>query len=435
MFDGDGMLHAVTVSGGRATFCSRFVKTYKYNLEKEVGSPVILNVFSAFNGLPASLAWCSVAFASFLLRQYDPRRGVGAANTSLALISGKLFALGESDLPYRVEIRADGDIVTIGRHEAFGEPYMTMTAHPKMDAETSEVFTFRHSIKAPYLSFFRINAEGIKQPEIPIASLNEASLVHDFAITRNYAVFPDPQIVIKPAEIVRGQAPLGIDAAKVPRLGIVRRCAESDGEMWWVDVPGFNMMHAVNAWEEDGGDTVVVVASNVQPVEHVLDRVDLVHSSMVRVEINVRDESVRRRGVAAGNLDFAVINPAYVGKKNRYVYAAIGAPMPKIGGVVKIDLSLSTKDSGDCTVARRIYAPGCYGGEPFFVAKEPDNPAAAAEDDGYLVTYLHDENSEESKFIVMDAKSPNLDVIAAVKLPGRVPYGFHGIFVPHNTNS
>ncbi|KAG6409764.1 hypothetical protein SASPL_127806 [Salvia splendens] len=434
MFDGDGMLHAVTVSGGRAIFCSRFVKTYKYSLEKEVGSPVILNVFSAFNGLPASLARCSVTFARFLLRQYDPRRGVGGANTSLALISGKLFALGESDLPYRVEITPDGDIVTIGRHEAFGEPYMTMTAHPKTDAETGEVFAFRHSINAPYLSFFRINAEGIKQPEIPIASLNEASLVHDFAITRNYAVFPDPQIVIKPAEIVRGRAPLRIDAAKVPRLGIVRRCEESGGEMWWADVPGFNMMHAVNAWEEDGGDTVVVVASNVQPVEHVLDRIDLIHSSVERVEINVGDRSVRRRAVAVGNLDFAVINPAYVAKKNRYVYAAIGAPMPKIGGVVKIDLSLSTKDSGDCTVARRIYAPGCYGGEPFFVAREPDNPEAA-EDDGYLVTYLHDENSEESKFIVMDAKSPNLDVIAAVKLPGRVPYGFHGIFVPRNTNS
>lgn len=102
--------------------------------------------------------------------------------------------------------------------------------------------------------------------------------------------------------------------------------------------------------------------------------------------------------------------------------------MPKIGGVVKIDLSLSTTGSDDCTVASRLYPPGCYGGEPFFVPREPDNPAEA-EDDGYLVTYIHDENSDESKFIVMDAKSPNLDIIATVKLPGRVPYGFHGIFV------
>ncbi|KAH6820443.1 nine-cis-epoxycarotenoid dioxygenase 4 [Perilla frutescens var. hirtella] len=432
MFDGDGMLHAVTISGGGATFCSRFVKTYKYNLEREIGSPVILNVFSAFNGLPASLARCAVAFGRYLLRQYDPRHGIGGANTSVAMISGKLFALGESDLPYRVRVKSDGDIITIGRHEPFGEAFMTMTAHPKTDAGSGEAFAFRHSIKHPFLSFFRINAEGMKLPEVAIRSLNQASLVHDFVITKNYAIFPDPQIVIEPTEVLKGKPPLRIDVAKVPRLGVIPRYAESDGEMWWVEVAGFNVVHAVNAWEEDGGDTIVMVATNVQPVEHALDRMDLVHASFERVEINVTEKIVRRRSVLSlRNLDFAVINQAYVGKKNRYVYAALGAPMPKIGGVVKIDLSLSTTDAADCTVASRLYPSGCYGGEPFFVPKEPDNPAAA-EDDGFVVTYVHNENSNESKFIVMDAKSPNLDIVAAVKLPGRVPYGFHGIFVPQS---
>lgn len=432
MFDGDGMLHAVTISGGRATFCSRFVKTYKYNLEREVGSPVILNVFSAFNGLSASIARCSVTMGRYLLRQYDPRRGVGGANTSVAMISGKLFALGESDLPYRVKVKPDGEIITVGRHEAFGEAFMTMTAHPKTDAETGEAFAFRHSIKPPFLSFFRINGEGIKQAEVAIESMAEASLVHDFAITKNYAIFPDTQIVIKPTEILRGRPPLRIDPAKVSRLGVIPRYAEDDGEMWWVEVAGLNVMHAVNAWEEDGGDTIVMVAPNVQPVEHMIDRLDLIHVSLEIIEINVREKCVRRRRAVSGrNLDFAVINSAYVGKKNRYVYAAVGAPMPKIAGVVKIDLSLSTTESADCTVASRLYPPGCYGGEPFFVAKEADNPAAA-EDDGYVVSYIHNEKTKESKFIVMDAKSPTLDVVAAVKLPGRVPYGFHGTFVPQS---
>lgn len=97
-------------------------------------------------------------------------------------------------------------------------------------------------------------------------------------------------------------------------------------------------------------------------------------------------------------------------------------------GVVKLDLSLSKPDSDGCTVASRVYGPGCYCGEPFFVAREPDNPAAP-EDDGYLVTFTHNETTDESKFIVMDAKSPDLQIVAVVKLPQRVPYGFHGIFV------
>lgn len=102
--------------------------------------------------------------------------------------------------------------------------------------------------------------------------------------------------------------------------------------------------------------------------------------------------------------------------------------MPNVSGVVKLDVSVSEDDRRDCIVASRLYGPGCYGGEPFFVAKEPNNPNAD-EDDGYLVSYVHDENTGESRFIVMDAKSPNLETVAAVKLPQRVPCGFHGLFV------
>ncbi|KAL8064623.1 hypothetical protein ABFX02_01G102600 [Erythranthe guttata] len=435
LFDGDGMLHSIKISDGEAIFCSRFVKTYKYNLEREIGSPVILNVFSAFNGLLPSLARCTVEAGRILAGEFDPRRGIGVANTSLALFAGKLFAMGESDLPYTVKLTSDGDIITLGRHESFGEPFMTMTAHPKVEAETGEAFAFRHSIVHPFLTYFRINADGIKQPEVPISSLKEASLIHDFAVTKNYAVFFDSQIVIKPVEILRGKQPIGVNAAKMPRLGIIRRYAVDENEMWWVDAPGFNMIHAVNAWEEDDGNTIVMVALNILGVEHVLERVDLIHSSVERIEIDVQTESIRRRSsVCSRNLEFAVINPAYVGKKNRYAYASIGEPMPNLVGVVKIDLSVSattgySSSDDECEVASHLYPPGCSGGEIVFVPREPENPATE-EDDGYLVSYLYDKNTQESNFIVMDAKSPTLAIVAAVKLPHRVPFGFHGIFVP-----
>lgn len=96
--------------------------------------------------------------------------------------------------------------------------------------------------------------------------------------------------------------------------------------------------------------------------------------------------------------------------------------------MVKLDLSISTEAGGDCTVASRLYGAGCHGGEPFFVARDPSN-LTAEEDDGFLVTYMHDENLQESMFLVMDAKSSTLDIVAAVKLPQRVPDGFHGLFV------
>nr|WGJ61593.1 carotenoid cleavage dioxygenase 4 [Osmanthus fragrans] len=431
LFDGDGMLHSIRISDGKATLCSRYVKTYKYKVENKNGFSVVPNVFSGFNGLTASAARGALAAARMVAGQFNPVNGIGLANTSLALIGGKLYALGESDLPYAVEVAENGDIFTEGRNDFDGKLFMSMTAHPKVDPDTGEAFAFRYGPMRPFLTFFRFNADGTKQPDVPIFSMTSPSLLHDFAITKKYAIFPEIQIGMNPMEMMAGGSPVGANPGKVPRLGVIPRYAKDESEMKWFDVPGFNIIHAINGWDEDDGDTIVLVAPNILSVEHTLERMDLIHASVEKVKIDLKTGMVSRHPVSSRNLDFAVINPAYVGKKNKYVYAAIGDPMPKISGVVKLDVSVSDSDRCDCIVASRLYGEGCFGGEPFFVAKEPNNPSAE-EDDGYVVSYVHNEKTGESRFLVMDAKSPNLDIVAAVKLPRRVPYGFHGLFVSEN---
>ena len=222
---------------------------------------------------------------------------------------------------------------------------------------------------------------------------------------------------------------MGTDPTKVPRVGIIPRYAKDESEMRWFQVPGFNILHTINAWEEDDGDAIVMVAPNMLSIEHAFERMDLIHNSLEKVRIDLKTGTVTRQRLSQWNLEFAVINPGYLGKKNRYVYSAVGAPFPKISGIVKLDiLSASSSTDQECIVAKRMYEPGWYGGEPFFVAREPENPEAE-EDDGYVLSYVHDEQSGESRFLVMDAQSPDLHIVAAVKLPARVPYGFHGLFV------
>nr|APU54675.1 carotenoid cleavage dioxygenase [Buddleja davidii] len=428
LFDGDGMLHALKISKGKATLCSRYVKTYKYKVENEKGFPVIPNVFSGFNGVTASAARGALTAARVLSGQFNPINGIGLANTSLALISGRLYALGESDLPYSIKLDSNGEIETLGRHDFDGKLTMSMTAHPKTDFQTGETFAFRYGPMPPFLTFFRIDSKGEKQSDVPIFSMTSPSFLHDFAITKKYAIFNEIQIGMNPAEMIAGGSPVGANAAKVPRIGVIARYAKDESEMRWFEVPGFNVIHAINAWDEDGGDTVVMVAPNILSVEHTMERMDLIHASMEKVKIDLKTGMVSRHPLSTRNLDFGVINPAYVGKKNKYIYAAVGDPMPKVSGVVKLDVSVSDGDRRDCIVGSRLFGPGCFGGEPFFVAREPENPNAD-EDDGYVVTYVHNEINGESRFLVMDAKSPNLDIVAAVRLPRRVPYGFHGLFV------
>jgi carotenoid cleavage dioxygenase len=61
-------------------------------------------------------------------------------------------------------------------------------------------------------------------------------------------------------------------------------------------------------------------------------------------------------------------------------------------------------------------------GEPVFVAKENSD----VEDAGYLITSLHDLGHASTEFVVMDAQDFDRGYVAKVKLPQRVPFGFHG---------
>ncbi|KAJ9556507.1 hypothetical protein OSB04_011121 [Centaurea solstitialis] len=430
LFDGDGMLHAIRISKGKATLCSRYVKTYKYNIEKEVGFPIILNVFSGFNGLIASMARMAVTGGRVLAGQLDPFKGNGPANTSLAFFGNKLYALGETDLPYAIKLAPDGDIITIGRHDFDGKLSMRMTAHPKIDPITKEAFAFSCTSIPPFLTFFRFNENGEKQADVPIFSMtNPTSFIHDFAITKNYAIFSEIQITINPIAMIGGGSLFNLDPKTVPRVGVIPRYAKNELEMKWFEVPGWNTVHSINAWEEDGGDTVIMVGTNMLLVDPLLEKIENVHVVVEKMTINLKTGIVSRQLLSTRNLELPTINPAFIAVKNRYVYCGVGDPMPKIAGIVKIDVSLSkVGQDQECVVATRMFGPGCFGGEPFFVANEYRN-TDADEDDGYLVSYVHNENTGESRFLVMDAKSPTLEIVCDVKLPHRVPYGFHGLFV------
>ncbi|KAL0312341.1 UNVERIFIED_CONTAM: putative carotenoid cleavage dioxygenase 4, chloroplastic [Sesamum radiatum] len=430
VFDGDGMLHSIRISNGEAVFCSRYVKTYKYMVEQKMGYPFIVSPFSSFNGTAAAIARCMLVVVRALAGYFNPMiNGFGTANTSLAMFGGKLFALCESDLPYQVRVTSDGDIITVSRHDLYAnDPTLRMTAHPKIDSETGEVFAFRCHIVSPFLTFFQIDTSGRKGPDVPISSLKRGPVIHDVALTKNFIIFQDTQVEFNLVEIMRGKLPMVFDPDKVPRLGILPRYARDETELVWIDAPGFNMLHSINAWEEELGKKIVILATNLLSIEHGLENLSLYHSVVEKLTIDVETKKVVRRRLCNESLEFGVINPAYAGKKNKYVYAGVAALMPRMRGVMKFDVSRLSADGGDCTVASRLYGPGWYGGEACFVPREPDNPAAE-EDDGFLVTYVHNEESEESWFVVMNAKSPTLDIVARVRLPGRVPYGFHGLFV------
>ena len=80
------------------------------------------------------------------------------------------------------------------------------------------------------------------------------------------------------------------------------------------------------------------------------------------------------------------------------------------------------------TGARVIHPsrPGTSMGEPAFIPRSPDAP----EGDGYIVVLAYRDDEKRSDLLVLDAQNIDAPPLATVKLPIRVPDGFHGNWVP-----
>jgi carotenoid cleavage dioxygenase len=67
-----------------------------------------------------------------------------------------------------------------------------------------------------------------------------------------------------------------------------------------------------------------------------------------------------------------------------------------------------------------------FGSEPAFAPRID----ARGEDDGYVITFVADAATGASEAHVIDARNFSKPPLARVKLPQRVPAGFHGVWAP-----
>ncbi len=390
-FLGDGMIHGVRLRDGNAEwYRNRYVKT---PFITDPDRPVI-NVDSS-------------------LREMDSSK----ANTHVVGHAGKILALEEGHFPYVL----DGDLNTVGPTDYDGELTGPFTAHPKICPETGELLLFGYSSLPPYLVYHRVDASGalVQSTEITV---NGPTMMHDFAVSRNHSIFMDLPMIFDMELAMSGGMPIRWSDDYPARFGVMPRTGE-DADVQWFDIDPCYIFHTLNA--HDDGDDVVLQALRIRELWRQnaeigsgdSDPADL--PMMWEWRLNRSTGKVTERQLDDRSSEFPRVPDAKAGFEAQYGYTMSQTPDGAAGEIFKYDFG------NDAARSVHTFPVGHTPGEPVFVPAD----GATNEDDGYLMTYVHQADTDTSYLVVLDATDMPADPVAEVHLPTRVPAGFHGSWV------
>ena len=387
-FLGDGMIHAFTLRDGRAAYRNRWVRTPKFLAERQAGR----------------------ALGGALFREG------GLANTNILAHAGRLLALEEAHAPIEID---PVSLETIGPRPLGGAG--PVTAHPKIDAETGEMWFFGYSAAGPLSAAMRFGAVDRAGAVTALGRFDApyCSMVHDFILTERHAVFPIMPLAGSLARAMAGDLPFAWQPELGGHIGVMRRGGGAESLRWFRAETGY-VFHVMNAWEEDGRLLADVMRYEEPPL---FPRADGQPTDPART----RARLCRWRIDPEGGTDAFTqdVLDDLSGEFPRVDDRRAGRPYRHGWFVASREDAFDTLAHLDHVTGRRSLLelpPGDATSEPVFVPRAPD----AEEGDGWVLAVVWRGAERRSELLVLRADAIQDEPVAIVGLPQRVPFGFHG---------
>jgi carotenoid cleavage dioxygenase len=250
------------------------------------------------------------------------------------------------------------------------------------------------------------------------------SMFHDFAVSAGHVVFFDLPVVLDLDLVGTGTMPFSWDEGYGARVGVLPRSG-TGADVRWFEVDPCYVFHPLNAF--DDGETVVVDVvryNRLFDAGHTGPWEPGVTTTLDRWTIDLTAGTVREERLDDRPQEFPRVDERLAGHRHRYGYVAELGPTSE--GTVTPGSNLVKHDLVDQSSQIHPLGAGRAASEGVFVPSSPDS----GEDEGYLLTVVYDASSDSSELVVIDARDFGAAPVARVHLPQRVPFGFHGNWVP-----
>jgi len=390
-FIGDGMVHGLRLEGGRALwYRNKWIRSTR--------------AAEALGEAPAP----------------GPRRALGdTVNTNVLGFAGHVYAMVEAG---STPVTLGETLDSIAYTDFGGTLQGSFTAHPHLDPATDELHAICYEGMDPAIvRHVVVGADGKVRREEPIRVADGPS-IHDCAITELYVLVLDLPVTLSiPAAMAGAGFPYRWNPAHPARVGLMPREGR-DADMIWCDVDPCYVFHVANAYDLPDGRVVLDVVAHETMFAGSGQGPDSNASAFERWTIDPETKRVKRTVVDPDPQEFPRPDERLFGRPYRHAYCMALPNREEFIGATRLykhDLEARTRAVHD-------FGPGRYPGEFVFVPAHEK----AAEDEGWLIGLVIDMNDETTELAILDAADFEAAPLARVKIPHRVPPGFHGNWVP-----
>jgi carotenoid cleavage dioxygenase-like enzyme len=410
-FDGDGAVLGVHFKGdGTVTATYRRVHTAGYLAEAEAGQ----FKFGNYGRRPPGPFW-----------QWQTLAPKNVANTSVLAVADRLLALWEGGHPYALDRQT---LETIGPENLQGlESAQPFSAHPKVDAQTGEIYNFGVSGgRRNLLHLYRCNHQGHLTQHRTI-TLRGLPLIHDFVLAGPYLLFFISPVYLDVwplllhqksfSETLRWRPERGTHILVVDRHTL-EQISQSEAEPWF-------QWHFSNGYVNAEGQVVVDVVRYADfQTNQFLKEVPSGHPTTIapgtlwRMHVNpLTAQLTAAVPLSDRACEFPVVNPQQVGHATQHLYLTARSPQAAPTDLFDA-LAHFNAARGELTLVD--LGSNHYPSEPIF-APHPHNP-----DQGWILTVVYDAARGKSEVWIFEHEHLSDGPICRLALPQVIPFSFHG---------